>query len=169
MKKILLVIALSCTACSAFALEITSTAFKHTTEIPDAYTCTGSNTSPELTWAHAPAGTKTFVLICEDPDAPFGTWTHWIVYNIPENMTTLIENFALTNTETNIRQGINDFGEKTYGGPCPPPSNPHRYFFRLYALNCSLTLDKEPSRKDILQAIEGHILAETKIVGTYKR
>lgn len=152
--------------------KITSTAFKEGERIPDRFTCTGPDVSPELTWTAPPSGTKELVLIMDDPDAPVGTWTHWILYSLPPETAHLPEQVAKDSQVPslgNAKQGVTDFRRPGYGGPCPPPGKPHRYFFKLYALDQQLDLDPGVSLGKITGAIEGHILAEARLMGTYSR
>lgn len=142
--------------------------------MPTEYTCDGNDTSPPLEWDHAPGGTETFALIVDDPDAPGRTFTHWLCYNLPGDTANLPgdvdfdEHFADANPPP--EEGVNDFGNTEYGGPCPPPNDaPHRYFFRLYALDTTLDLGPGASREQLTDAMDGHILAETDLVGVYGR
>jgi len=150
-------------------MEIKSSAFGSGEMIPVKYTCDGADFSPPLEWTAGPAGTKSFALICDDPDAPMGTWVHWVVYDIPPTTTMLAEGITrereLTGGGT---QGINDFRKIGYGGPCPPGGT-HRYFFRLYALDTLLGLKPGITKDQLLKAMKGHILAEAKLMGTYRR
>jgi Raf kinase inhibitor-like YbhB/YbcL family protein len=149
---------------------ITSNSFSDGETIPEKFTCDGENVSPQLSWSHAPTNTKSFALIVEDPDAPAGTWTHWVLFNIPASERSLTEGTPQTGElPGGEEQGKNDFGKTGYGGPCPPPGNPHRYFFKLYALSSTLNLAPGGSKQDLLHAMEGYILAQTEIVGIYKR
>lgn len=128
-------------------LKITSPAFKEGEMIPMKYTCKGEDISPEINWFGAPKGTKSFILICDDPDAPMGTWVHWVVYNIPASITKLQECFPKDSVLKNgIKQAKTSFGSTGYSGPCPP-SGTHRYFFKVYALNKFLALDPQKSTK----------------------
>ena len=134
---------------SAQSLELKSSAFVSGSMIPSLYTCEGKDISPPLTWSGAPAGTKSFVLICDDPDAPLMTWVHWVYYNIPASVTSLPE--ALAKTEKPAQGGIHgksSFGDFGYGGPCPPWGT-HRYFFKLYALDTVLTFPSGAKKKDV--------------------
>jgi len=149
--------------------KLVSNSFNEGELIPSKYTCDAENVSPELHWFNTPENTKSLVLICDDPDAPMGTWVHWVLYNISSNITSIEENIS---PEKNVLgsaiQGINDFGKYGYGGPCPP-SCIHRYFFKLYALDQVLHFDKDVRKKDIINAMDGHLLAETQLMGKYKR
>jgi Raf kinase inhibitor-like YbhB/YbcL family protein len=151
-------------------LPITSTAFAEGQLIPQKYTCQGSDVSPSLAWTNGPAKTKSFALIADDPDAPMGTWVHWVLYDLPPTTIALPEDVAKTQyIAGNAKQGINDSHRLGYGGPCPPPGKPHRYFFKLYALDTMLDLKPGLTKKDLLKAMEGHVLAEGQLMGTYQR
>ncbi len=151
------------------ALSIESSAFEYGDPIPRDYACDGSDISPPLSWSNAPPETKSFVLICDDPDAPAGTWVHWVYYDIPSNVTQLPEAFPPDERpEAKGAQGITDFKRIGYGGPCPPGGT-HRYFFKLYALDTVLGLDPGASKRQVLRAAEGHVLAEAQLMGTYSR
>ena len=150
-------------------IEISSPAFENNSLIPKQYTCDGENFSPPLSWSNIPADTKSLALICDDPDAPAGTWVHWVIYNMPPASKGLQEGvLPLKDFSHNAKQGINDFKKFGYGGPCPP-SGTHRYFFKLYALNTNLNLESGADKKQLLIAMKGHILSQTEIVGKYKR
>jgi len=150
-------------------MKLISSAFKEGEMIPSKYTCDGPDVSPPLEWSDAPAGTKSFALISDDPDAPVGTWVHWVIFNIPANEHKLEENVPKTEVLKNgARQGKNDFGRLGYGGPCPPGGT-HRYFFKLYALDRELDLRPGATKRDLLKAMEGHVLAEAYLMGKYKR
>jgi Raf kinase inhibitor-like YbhB/YbcL family protein len=138
--------------------------------IPKEYTADGQNASPPLQWGEPPAGTKSFALICDDPDAPRGTWVHWVIFNIPANARELGPGVAAEATLANgARQGTNDFKRIGYGGPAPPPGKPHRYFFKLYALDALLGLSPGASKEQLLEAMRGHQLAEGRLFGVYGR
>ncbi|CUU07630.1 phospholipid-binding protein, PBP family [Candidatus Kryptobacter tengchongensis] len=152
--------------------SIKSTAFKYGETIPKKFTCDGQDYSPELSWENAPAGTKSFALICEDPDAPGRTFIHWVIYDIPANVTRLAENVKKVGlVDDKIKQGINDFGRIGYGGPCPPRGHkPHRYIFKLYALDVeTLGLNSGATAEQVEAKAKGHILGEAKITGLYGR
>jgi Raf kinase inhibitor-like YbhB/YbcL family protein len=154
---------------SAMSFTIKTTAFPNAGTIPKKYTCDGPDLSPELTWAGAPAGTQSLALIADDPDAPVGTWTHWIIWDIAPG-TTLPEGVAKTETlKDGVRQGKNDFKRIGYGGPCPPPGKPHRYFFKLYALDSKLDLKAGASRNELESAMKGHVLSQAELMGRYGR
>ncbi len=149
---------------------LTSSAFQDGERIPDRYTCKGEDLSPPLSWRGAPAGTKSFALIVEDPDAPGGTFVHWVIYNLPAALTELSEGVpASEQLEDGALQGINDFRTIGYRGPCPPPGKPHRYFFILRALDRELELKAGATKAELEKEIEGHVLAEAKLIGTYSR
>jgi len=151
-------------------IQITSTAFAEGRPIPAQYTCAGPDVSPPLTWSNAPVGAKSFALITDDPDAPMGTWVHWVVYNLPSTATSLAEDTPpLPELSGGARQGVNDFGKIGYGGPCPPPGKPHRYFFKIYALDALLDLKPGATKKELLKAMNNHVLAEGQLMGTCQR
>jgi Raf kinase inhibitor-like YbhB/YbcL family protein len=151
-------------------MQVSSPAFHDGQAIPAKYTADGADKSPELRWSGAPAATQSFVLICEDPDAPRGTWTHWVLFNIPADTANLAEGVA-TDKEfpDGARQGKNDFGKIGYGGPSPPKGPPHRYYFKVYALDAKLDLPAGASKDQVLGAIKGHVLAEGQAMGRYGR
>jgi hypothetical protein len=150
--------------------ELKTTASAAGGEIPKKHTCDGADVSPALNWNHAPAGTQSFALIADDPDAPVGTWTHWIIWNIPAQTTALPEGVPkVVDSGDGARQGRNDFKRIGYGGPCPPPGKPHRYFFRLYALDAKLDVKAGAGRSELEQAMKEHVLAHTELMGTYRR
>jgi len=150
-------------------MEIKSSAFGSGEMIPAKYTCDGADFSPQLEWSGSPAGTRSFALICDDPDAPMGTWVHWVIYDIPPSATMLAEGIS---REKDLpgggTQGINDFRKIGYGGPCPPGGT-HRYFFKLYALDAMLGLKPGITKDQLLTAMRGHILGEAQLMGTYRR
>jgi len=153
-----------------FALNVTSDAFQHNGYIPDRYSCDAQGFSPSLSWDDVPSGTKSFVLICEDPDAPFKIWVHWVIFNIPAEVKSLKENISPDELKkTGIVQGNNDFGTLGYRGPCPPQGKPHRYFFNLYALDTVLSLEEGATKSQLITAMQGHIIAESKITASYQR
>jgi hypothetical protein len=150
-------------------IEIKSPAFEEGGMIPRQYTCDGKDASPPLTWGALPTGTKSLALICDDPDAPMGTWVHWVLFNIPADIKTLPENIpSQKKLEIGAKQGQNDFRNIGYGGPCPPGGT-HRYYFKLYALDTELNLDLGITKAQLLKAMEGHVLAEGQLMGRYKR
>lgn len=152
---------------------ITSPAFEPGQPIPRQFTCEGADISPALDWSGVPGGTKSYALVCDDPDAPVGTWVHWVIYNLPGSLTGLPENVVKTETVAALggaRQGVNDFRRIGYGGPCPPPGHgTHHYHFRLYALDDQLALGPGATRSDLEAAMEGHVLGQTELIGTYER
>ena len=151
------------------ALVITSSAFIEGQAIPSRYTCDGTDVSPDLAWSGVPEGTAGLALICDDPDAPMGTWVHWVLFNIPADADGLpAEIPSDAALENGARHGTNDFRRLGYGGPCPPGGT-HRYFFKLYALDTMLELDSGITKARLLEAMEGHILAEGQLMGTYSR
>jgi Raf kinase inhibitor-like YbhB/YbcL family protein len=148
---------------------IASPAFTEGGMLPAKYTCDGQDISPPLEWENVPAGTKSLALIQDDPDAPMGTWVHWVAYNIPPNITKLDENVKPEKVfKHGMRQGNNDWPKIGYGGPCPP-SGTHRYYFKLYALDTMLDLRPGATKAQVLQAMKGHILAEAQLMGKYRR
>lgn len=150
-------------------LKLTSNAFKEGEAIPRGYTCDGANVSPPLEWTEVPKSAKTIAIIADDPDAPAGTWVHWVVYNLPAEGLGLIENTPQTETLNGGGvQGKNDFGKIGYGGPCPP-SGRHRYFFRFYALDGELPLKPAATKPEVEKAMEGHIVGQAQLMGTYRR
>ncbi len=152
------------------AFAISSTSFPSGGDIPQKFTCDGADTSPELSWSGSPAGTRSFALITDDPDAPSGTWTHWVIFNIPAESSSLPENLPkVDELPSGARQGRNDFHKIGYGGPCPPPGKPHRYFFKLYALDRSLDLKPGSSKQEVEKAMQGHTLEKAEWMGRYKR
>src|SRR5262245_18052333 len=151
-------------------MQLTSTAFREGEPIPKQYTGDGRNVSPPLRWADPPDGAKSFALIADDPDAPRGTWVHWVLFNLPADALELPEGVPANDSLKNgAKQGKNDFGKLGYGGPAPPPGKPHRYFFKLYALDTQLNLPAGATREQLLAAISGHVLAEGQLMGRYGR
>ncbi len=152
------------------SFQLSSTAFAASQIIPKKFTCDASDVSPQLSWDGAPSGTKTFALIMDDPDAPVGTWVHWVLYSLPGNTKELPEGVEKQEQlSSGALQGRNDFRKIGYGGPCPPPGKPHRYFFKLYALDAHLDLKAGASKTDLERAMKGHILAQAELVGRYGR
>lgn len=152
------------------AFAVTSPSFQNGVSIPKKFTCDGADVSPELQWSAPPTGTQSFALIADDPDAPAGTWTHWVLFDLPAESKALPEGVTkVDQPPTGGRQGRNDFRRIGYGGPCPPPGKPHRYFFRVYALDEKVGLKAGASRQELEQAMEGHILATAEWMGTYRR
>ena len=154
----------------AMAFTLSSQAFRSGAEIPRQHTCDGADQSPPLSWTGVPSGTQRFALIVDDPDAPVGTWVHWVVYDVPSDATQLPQGVPKSETLSNgAQQGTNDFRKVGYGGPCPPPGKPHRYFFKLYALDAPTGLNPRATKADVLRAVEGHVLGQAELMGTYKR
>jgi Raf kinase inhibitor-like YbhB/YbcL family protein len=152
------------------ALELTSTAFQQGETIPKQYTADGRNASPPLKWSEPPPGTRSLALVCEDPDAPRGTFTHWVVFKLPAESRELSEAIPKEATLPNgTVQGTNGFGEVGYGGPSPPAGKPHRYFFKLFALDRPLELQPGATKDQLLAAARGHVLGEAELMGTYGR
>jgi Raf kinase inhibitor-like YbhB/YbcL family protein len=150
-------------------MDIKSSAFGSGEMIASKYTCDGADFSPPLEWSGSPAGTKSFALVCDDPDAPMGTWVHWVIYDIPQTATMLAEGITRgKELPGGGTQGVNDFRKIGYGGPCPPGGT-HRYFFKLYALDTMLGLKPGITKDQLLKAMRGHILAEAQLMGTYRR
>jgi Raf kinase inhibitor-like YbhB/YbcL family protein len=148
-------------------MRITSPAFREGGTIPARYTCRGEDISPPLAWDGVPAAAKSLALICDDPDAPMGTWVHWVVFDIPPETRALREGIPKTGRiEGGAAQGMSDFGAVGYGGPCPP-SGTHRYFFKLYALDAKLDLAGTVTKERLLAAMKGRVLAEGQLVGTF--
>jgi Raf kinase inhibitor-like YbhB/YbcL family protein len=151
-------------------MRLVSTAFQEGSSIPRKHTGDGSDVSPPLQWSAAPAGVKSFALICDDPDAPRGTWVHWVLFNIPAERTDLPEGQPSRSAlPTGAVQGKNDFGKLGYGGPAPPPGKAHRYMFKLCALDILLKLPEGATKKQVEDAIKNHILDQAQLMGTYGR
>lgn len=151
-------------------LTLRSAGFAGSAAIPKLYSCEGEDLSPELQWSGTPPGTKSFALICDDPDAPMGTWVHWVIYNIPGDIGSLPKGVAKkAKLDNGALQGLNSWPKTGYNGPCPPPGKPHRYFFKLYALDSILPLRENATKEDLLKAMKGRILAEAELMGTYRR
>jgi Raf kinase inhibitor-like YbhB/YbcL family protein len=151
------------------AITITSTGFTDEDMIPRQYTCDGEDISPPLAWTGIPEGTKSLTLICDDPDAPVGTWVHWVLFNIPPSAKELGAKVPSKDTLDNgAKHGTNDFGKLGYGGPCPPGGT-HRYYFKLYALDAEIPSEAGITKAQLLKEMEGHILAEGQLMGRYKR
>jgi len=149
---------------------VSSSAFQEGGKIPAKYTCEGQDISPAITWGEPPAETQSFALIMDDPDAPGGVFTHWVLFNLPADSRELPEAMPTQAQLPNgSLQGKNDFGKAGYGGPCPPSGRPHRYQFTLYALDQPLDLKAGASKKPVIDAMQGHILAQGRLTGTYQR
>lgn len=154
-------------------MKLTSAAFAEGSAIPRKYTCEGDEVSPPLAWTGAPERARTLAIVCEDPDAPMGTFTHWMVYNLPATVTELREDVPHSETfkvagDGEALQGKNDFGHMGYGGPCPP-SGTHHYHFELFALDTPLHLEAGASRSQLRTAMRGHVLAEGRLTGLFSR
>lgn len=150
-------------------MNVFSESFKNKEIIPEKHACDGSDISPALSWDDVPEKTRSFALICDDPDALSEPWVHWIIFNIPEGLRMLPENIPAGEISQNTGiQGINSWGNIGYGGPCPP-GDIHRYFFRLYALDIILPVIEDMNKKKLLSAMKGHILGEAEIMGRYTR
>jgi Raf kinase inhibitor-like YbhB/YbcL family protein len=151
------------------AVTITSAAFTEGGMIPKEYTCDGRDISPPLAWTGVPEGTKSIAIICDDPDAPMGTWVHWVLFNLPAAADGLPQDIPGDKVlENGARHGINGFRRFGYGGPCPPGGT-HRYYFKLYALDTVLTQEAGITKEELLKSMEGHILAEGQLMGRYAR
>ena len=149
-------------------MALGSSAFKDGQPIPSQYTCDGKNISPPLAWNGAPANTASLALIVDDPDAPTGVWTHWVMFNLPADGSDLPEDASRSDAALHSAiQGRNDFKHTGYGGPCPPAGKQHRYFFKIYALDITLNLPSGASRKEVEAAMTKHVLAEGQLMGTY--
>jgi Raf kinase inhibitor-like YbhB/YbcL family protein len=152
------------------SLQISSSAFPAGETIPKKFTCDGPDASPALRWNEPAAKTQSFALIMDDPDAPVGTWVHWVLFDLPADTRELAEGVAKQEQLANgARQGRNDFGKIGYGGPCPPPGKPHRYFFKLYALDAKLNLKGGVTKADVERAMMGHVLGQGELMGRYGR
>ena len=151
-------------------MKLVSTAIRAGQPIPAIHSCQGQDRSPPLAWSEIPVDTRSFALVADDPDAPRGTYVHWVLFNLPADAIELAAGVPpAPELPSGARQGTNDSGQVGYRGPCPPPGSPHRYYFRLYALDCALNLPPGSARSDLDGAMAGHILAETSLMGTYQR
>lgn len=149
-------------------MKVTSTAFPEGGAIPTKYTCDGQDVSPPLQWSGVPSAAQSLALVCDDPDAPGKTWVHWVVYDLPPNNAGLSENIRPETLPSGGKQGLNDFKRTGYGGPCPP-NGTHRYYFRLYALDQQTSLGDGATKEQLMKAMASHILAQSELMGTYKR
>lgn len=151
-------------------MSLSSAAFADGQAIPDKYTCHGQDISPPLQWNGAPSQAKSIALTCEDPDAPSGTFTHWVIFDVPVTASSFSENVSKTaKLPDGSEQGRNSFGNTGYNGPCPPGGKTHHYIFKVYALDSTVMLDPGgASREDLLNAMNGHILAQGELTGTYQ-
>jgi Raf kinase inhibitor-like YbhB/YbcL family protein len=153
------------------SLELTSDAFANGQSIPVKYSCKGKNISPGLAWSGPPSGTQSFALIVDDPDAPMGTWVHWVLFNIPASTRSLQEDLPITGNNAGpsaMYVGKNSWGDLRYGGPCPP-SGTHRYFFKLYALDTTISLLPGATKEQVLKEVQGHVLAQAELMGTFSK
>lgn len=144
-------------------MQVSSPEFEQFQSIPDKFTCQGENISVPLKFLDTPKETKSFAIIVDDPDAPSGVFTHWVAWNIPAKPGVLVEG------QQTPGKGKNSYGKTGYKGPCPPPGKPHRYFFKVFALDTILELNEGASKEELLKAMEGHILSQSELVGTYQR
>jgi Raf kinase inhibitor-like YbhB/YbcL family protein len=149
-------------------MQVSSPAFHEGDTIPRQFTSDGADRSPPLQWNDPPAGTASFAVLCEDPDAPRGLWVHWVLYDLPADARVLDEGAGRASSAV-AQQGKNDFGNQGYGGPAPPRGKPHRYYFKVYALDTTLNLAAGASRADLLAAMNGHVVAEGQLMGYYAR
>ena len=149
---------------ATMSIHVTSTAFNEGENIPKEYSCDGENLSPPLAWSDVPQGTQSLVLIVDDPDAPSGTFVHWVVYDLPADLASLPEGASGIG-----REGVNGFRKSGFGGPCPPRGSTHRYFFKLYALDMVSGLKAGATKAEVEKAMQGHILAQGQLVGKYGR
>jgi Raf kinase inhibitor-like YbhB/YbcL family protein len=151
-------------------IQLTTTAFAEGQPIPSQHAFDNQDLSPALQWSGVPSAAKSLALICDDPDAPMGTWVHWVLYDLPPATPGLAEGVPKSpELDGGGKQGVNDYKKIGYGGPCPPPGKPHRYFFKLYALEAKPALKPGLTKQELLKAIEGHVLAEGQLMGTYQR
>lgn len=152
------------------SLTISSPSFTNGGPIPRKFTCDAADVSPQLSWTDPPAGTKSFALLVDDPDAPVGNWNHWAMWNLPPNLRSLAEGISKhAHLADGSEQGMNDFHKPGYNGPCPPAGKPHRYYFKLFALDTKLTLKAEAGKAELEAAMKGHTLEQADSMGTYKR
>jgi Raf kinase inhibitor-like YbhB/YbcL family protein len=155
---------------AAMEIKLTSPVFQHMGMIPAKFTCDGADVSPALKWSDPPSGTRSFALIMDDPDAPGRTWVHWVLYDLPAQARELPEGVPIQpKLESGALQGNNSFPKTGYGGPCPPRGPAHRYFFKFYALDAQTGLKPGATKVELEKAMKGHILAQTELVGRYKR
>ena len=152
------------------SITLTTTAFREGETIPKTHTADGENASPPLQWGDPPDGTQSFALIADDPDAPRGTWVHWVLFDVPPGEGGLQGGVPAAESLPNgAKHGKNDFGKLGYGGPSPPPGKPHRYFFKLYALDKPLALSPGATKAQVEAAMKGHVLGEGRFMGKYGR
>jgi Raf kinase inhibitor-like YbhB/YbcL family protein len=161
---------MTATSASSAQITLTSPAFPHGSRIPAMHTCEGEDLSPALRWSGGPVERRSLALVCDDPDAPRGTWDHWVLYDLPGDTVELAPGVPpMPELPSGARQGRNSWGKPGYGGPCPPPGNPHRYFFRLYALDIALNLPPGVTKAGLEEVMAGHILGQGMLMGTYQR
>jgi len=151
------------------ALSLTSSAFENGGNIPERYTCSGDDESPALKWTGVPEGTRSLALVMDDPDAPMGTFVHWVVYNLSPSTEGLPEGVSPSASTVKVEQGVNGSNAIGYMGPCPPPGKPHHYHFRLYALDQKLQLTAKATANQVEAAIKGHVLGSSELVGIFGR
>lgn len=151
---------------TAKPFKLVSAGIKEGKPVPDKYTCDGENVSPALTWSGVPAKTKSFAIIMDDPDAPMGTFVHWVLYNVPGTMTSLEEKLDIEKIKA--KDGLTSFGEQGYNGPCPPEGGPHRYIFKIFALDKMITPKDEMDKEELLKEMKGHILGEATLTGLFR-
>jgi len=148
-------------------LTVLSAAFTMGAAIPSNYCC--GTVSPPLEWSRPPAGTQSIAVLCDDPDAPAGDWVHWVLFNLPPDTQKLEDGASSAKLPTGAVEGVTDYDRSGYDGPCPPPGRPHRYFFKVFALDVMLKLDASATKADLLKAMKGHILAQGQLMGTFRR
>lgn len=154
----------------AMSLTISSPSFTHGGDMAKKFTCDAADVSPQLAWTEPPPATKTLALLVDDPDAPVGNWNHWTIWNLPASLRGLPEGVSKdAHLSNGSEQGLNDFRKTGYNGPCPPPGKPHRYYFKLFALDTRLNLDRKAGKSELEAAMKGHILAQAEWMGKYKR
>lgn len=154
----------------AMSFTLSSPSFPNGGAIDKKFTCDGADVSPQLTWTDPPANTKTFALLADDPDAPVGNWNHWAIWNLPGSLRSLPQGISKTpHSIDGSQQGMNDFHKPGYNGPCPPAGKPHRYYFKLFALDTKLSQNSEAGKPELERAMKGHILGQSEWMGTYKR
>lgn len=166
MLKYIMTLAPFLLAQEASAMKLTSKDFTHEGNIPQLFTCEGKDLSPELSWSDVPEGTKSFVMIMDDPDAPMGTYDHWVLFNIPGQTRSFVQ--GMKEYPVGSVKGQNSWKRNDYGGPCPP-TGVHRYFFKLYALDSNLGLVEGATKHEVEQAMQGHILGQTELMGKYQK
>ena len=155
---------------SAMSFSISTPSFSNGGEIPKKFTCDGVDVSPQLSWTEPPAGTKSLALLVDDPDAPVGNWNHWIMWNLPAATRGLPDGVKKeTPLPDGSEQGKNDFHKAGYNGPCPPPGKPHRYYFKIFALDTKIDLKPAASKRELESAMKGHVLAQAELMGRYGR